>query len=421
MVALVINSIVGSAPFGLPSVIAGLAGRASPLAYLLAAAGIGLVMACFAEVASRFTEAGGPYLYARTAFGRFIGIEMAWLAWLVRLTAAAANANLFVIYLVEFWPAARDPLPRALVLSLLFAVLVLVNVRGVRAGAEFSNVFTIAKLSPLLVIICAGLVWLALHGGGAFAQAPVHVSTRSWLEAVLVLVFAYGGFESALMPMAEAKDPRRDAPFALFMALLTCTVVYTLVQVVVVGVLPNAAQQDRSLAAAAGVIMGRSGAVLISLCALLSVYGYLASQTLNVPRLTFALAERGDFPSFFGRIHLRFHTPWISIVIFGCLAWTLAVWGSYKWNVVLSAVARLFTYGIVSAALLSLRRRDARDRALPSAMFRLPLGKLIAALAIGFSLLLVFRMGLRELEIVAATITLAFANWLWARSVRPHR
>src|SRR5437867_8511099 len=118
LVALVLNSIIGSGVFGLPSLIAGLVGGAAPLAYVAAAAGMGVIMACFAEVASRFREAGGPYLYARVAFGRFAGIEIAWLTWLARLTAAAGNANLFVIYLSEFWPQAKERVPRIIILTL---------------------------------------------------------------------------------------------------------------------------------------------------------------------------------------------------------------------------------------------------------------------------------------------------------------
>ena len=134
LTALVINSIIGSGIFGLPSVVAGYLGRQSPLAYLVAAAGIGVVIACFAEVASQFGAAGGPYLYAREAFGRFIGLEIGWLLLLVRLTAAAAAANLFTSYLAEFWPAVQEPLTRLSVLAVLIGFLAAVNVRASSPG-----------------------------------------------------------------------------------------------------------------------------------------------------------------------------------------------------------------------------------------------------------------------------------------------
>ena len=410
LTALVVNSIIGSGIFGLPSVVAGLVGRASPLAYLIAAAGIGIIMACFAEVASRFREAGGPYLYARVAFGRFLGIQISWLYWLTRLTAAAAGANLFVIYLAEFWPRAKEPLPRVLVLTLLVGMLAAVNYRGVRAGAQLSNVFTVAKLLPLLAFIVAGLFDLLSRHGVTSLPPTEAAGTGAWLQAVLVLVFAYGGFEAALVPMSEATDPQRDAPFALFSALLTTTVVYTLIQVVVIGVLANPAATDRPLATAARQFLGPAGAGLIAAGAMVSVYGYLSANMLHSPRLTFALAERGDFPKFFAGVHQRFRTPHVSIVIFAMLLWALAVGGSFRWNLLLSAVARLFTYGVTCAALPALRRKQPG-----AAAYRLPAGPVFAFFGVAFSAVLLARMGRGELVIVSVTAGVALLNWMWVR------
>ncbi len=406
LTALVLNSIIGSGIFGLPSVVAGLLGRASVYAYLVAAAGIGVIMACFAEVASQFREAGGPYLYARVAFGRFVGIQMGWLAWLVRLTSSAANANLFVIYLAEFWPQAKEPVARAVVLTLLIGVLAAVNYRGVSAGAQLSNAFAVAKLLPLVVFIGVGVFFL--RGTHPIEWTPARPS--AWLEAVLVLIFAYGGFESALMPMGEARDPRRDAPFALFTALVICAIVYTLVHVVVMGVLPAPATTDRPLALAARQFLGAAGAALLTMGALVSVYGYLSGQMLNAPRLTYAFAEQEDFPAFFAAVHARFRTPHLSILIFALLVWALAVAGTFRWNVTLSAVARLFTYGLVCAALPVLRRKQAG-----AAAFRLPAGLILGLLGVAFSLVLVSQMGRNELWILLATAAVALLNWAWVR------
>ena len=413
LAALLINSIIGSGIFGMPSAVAALVGRASPIAYLIAAAGIGVIMACFAEVASQFRDAGGPYLYARATFGRFVGIQVGWLAWLVRLTSAGANANLFVIYLGEFWPQVKEPLPRALVLTLLLGVLAAVNVRGVSGGAQLSNAFTVAKLLPLVVLIAAGLFTLFFRHGPP-ASLPGPASLADWFQAVLLLVFAYGGFEAGLLPMGEAKDPRRDAPFALFTALLTCTVVYTLIQIVVIGVLPNPTAAERPLAAAGRVCLGPAGAALIALGALISVYGWVSGQMLSAPRLTFALAEQKDFPAFFGAVHEKYRTPYISILIHTALAWLLAVGGTFLWNAVLAAVARLFTYGLVCAALPVLRRKQPG-----AAAYRLPAGGIFAGLGIAFSGALVLRMHWGELIAIALTAGIALLHWLVARRTAP--
>ena len=412
LTGLIINSIVGSGIFGLPSVVAGYTGQKSPLAYVFAAAGMAVIIACFAEVASRFSQAGGPYLYAREAFGRLAGLEVGWLLWLVRLTAAAAGANLFISYLAEFWPAAEQALPRLAVLSALIGFLALVNYRGVRSGALVSNIFTIGKLVPLVALVTGGgvFLWWTETPAAMVSSAPA-VPLHNWLEAVLVLVFAYGGFEGALVPMAEAKNPRRDAPFALFTALAATTVLYVAIQAVVVAVLPDAALQSRPLAAVASRIWGRPGAILISAGALISIYGYLGAQMLHTPRIPFAFGERGDFPAAFARIHARFRTPSVSILMFAGLVWTLAVIGNFRWNVVISSAGRLFIYGAVCASLPVLRRAHS---AAPS--WRLPAGTAFAVAGVAFMLILVGRMRPGEWAVVAGTMAVALANWLWARN-----
>jgi APA family basic amino acid/polyamine antiporter len=408
LVALVVNSIIGSGVFGLPATVAGLIGSYSPYAVLAAGAGMSVIIGCFAEVASRFQEAGGPYLYARVAFGRLMGIQTAWMLWLGQVSAPAANANLFVIYLGEFWPHAKDPLPRALILTLLIGLLTLINIRGVRAGAQVSNLFTAAKLVPLFAVIVLGLFVLHNHHSTIAAATTTSPNTGQWLKAILLLVFAYGGFETALAPMSEAKNPRRDAPFALFMALLLCTVIYALIQWVVVGVLPDAAQSQRPLAEVARLAVGPIGAGLVAVGALISFYGYLSAKILAMPRVPFALAKQGDFPNAFAAVHPRFHTPYVSILIFAAMVWGLALIGDFKWNVTLSAVARLLYYGVGCAALPILRRKQPEGA---SAMFTLPAGNSLAILGVMICAVLVTRVDFGQSLILLATIALAFVNW----------
>jgi len=409
LAALVVNSIIGSGIFGLPSVVAGLIGAYSPYAVLAAGAGMSVIIGCYAEVASRFEGAGGPYLYARVAFGRLMGIQTAWMLWLGQVAAPAANANLFVIYLGEFFPHAKDPLPRAIILTLLVGLLTFINIRGVRGGAKVSDLFTAAKLVPLFAVIVLGLFVLQ-HQHWTIATAPIAPpAAGQWLKAMLLLVFAYGGFETALAPMSEAKDPRRDAPFALFTALLVCTVLYALIQWVVVGVLPDAVHSQRPLADVARMAVGPIGAALVAVGALISFYGYLSAKILAMPRVSFALAEQGDFPKAFAAVHRRFHTPYVSILVFAFLVWGFAIIGEFKWNVTLSAVARLLYYGVGCAALPILRRKNPKDA---SALFNLPAGNFFALLGVILCIILVTRVDFGQSLILAGTIALAFVNWI---------
>ena len=409
LAALVINSVIGSGVFGLPSTVASLVGAFSPLAVLLAGAGMAVIFACFAEVASQFHQAGGPYLYARAAFGRAMGLQMGWMLLLGQVAAPAANANLFVIYLGQFWPHATDPVPRTIILTALIGLLALINIRGVRAGARVSNVFTAAKLIPLGAVIAMGLFVLHSHHPAPPAHsAPILAS--QWLKALLLLVFAYGGFETALAPMSEAENPRRDAPFALFTALIACTAIYALIQWVVVGVLPHAAQSDRPLADVASVALGALGAGLVAVGALIAFYGYLSAKILGMPRVAFALAEQGDFPKALAAVHPRFHTPYVSILVFAALVWGFALSGEFTWNVTLSAVARLLYYGVCCAALPVLRRKRPG-----TARFHLPAGNLFAVVAVLMCIALITRVDFRQSLIVAATIALGILNWLVVR------
>jgi APA family basic amino acid/polyamine antiporter len=409
LAALVINSIIGSGIFGLPSDVARLIGRASPWAVLLAGVAAGVIMACCAEVASQFTQAGGPYLYVRAAFGRLLGIEMGWMLWLVRLAAPAATADLFVIYCGEFWPQAKDPIPRFLILTFLYGILTLINYRGVRASTQISNVFTVAKLVPLFLVAIAGAFYL-MAGHKAAPALPGGAGTGAWLKASLLLVFAYGGFETALTPLSEAKNPRRDAAFALFTALILCTLLYSVIQWVVVGILPDPGHSERPLADVARLVFGNGGAVFVSVGALVSVVGYLSANMLGVPRITFALAENGDFPSIFAAIHPRFRTPYVSILAFALLSWLLSLAGSFTWNATLSAVARLLYYGLVCAALPVLRRKQPG-----AAMFRLPGGIWFAVLGAGICAVLITGVNLSGSLILLATAAVALLNWLLVR------
>jgi amino acid transporter len=179
----------------------------------------------------------------------------------------------------------------------------------------------------------------------------------------------------------------------------------------VVSVLPDAAHSERPLADVARIAVGSYGAALVAVGALISFYGYLSAKILGMPRVTFALAEQGDFPKVFAEVHPRFHTPYVSILVFATLVWAFALSGEFKWNVTLSAVARLLYYGVCCAALPVLRRKQSGN-----AGFHLPAGNLFAGLAVLMCGALVTRVDFGQSLIVAATIGLALLNWLAVRN-----
>src|SRR6516164_2292027 len=378
MVALAVNSIVGSGIFGLPAPVAGFVGRASPYAVLLAGAGMAVIVACYAEVASQFTESGGTYLYLRRAFGRLVGVQVAWLSNLSRLTAVAAGVNLLVTYLAEFWPRATQPAPRLAIITAFVGGLAAVNYRGVGAGTLMSNVSAVAKLAALALVCVAGVAWLTMHASAA--AAPVPASANSWLNAMLLLLFAYGGFEAAL-------NPRHDVAFALLTTLVIVTVLYTVLQWVVVGLLPDPAHSQRPLADAARVMLGQAGAALVAACALLSVYGYVSANMLTTPRGIFAPAQNGDYPALLGAVHPRWRTPYVAIAVFAVLLWAFSQFASFSWNVTLSAVSRIVYYAGICAAVPVLRRTQP-----VAAAFRVPGGLTLPILGVAICALLLTRV-----------------------------
>jgi APA family basic amino acid/polyamine antiporter len=337
-----------------------------------------------------------------------VGVQVVWLTLLSRLAAVAAGVNLFVTYLAEFWPQATQPLPRLAIITGFIGVLAAVNCRGVGAGTRMSNAAVVAKLGALGLVCAAGIVWLAVHP--AVVAPPISPGPDSWLKAMLLLVFAYGGYEAALNPMGEARDPRRDVAFALFAALIIVTVLYTVLQWVVVGVLPDPAASQRPLADAARVMLGKPGAALISIGALVSVYGYVSANMLTTPRGIFAPAQAGDLPALLGAVHPRWRTPYISIAVFAVLLWAFAQFASFSWNVTLSSVTRVVYYAGICAAVPVLRRKQPG-----AAAFRVPGGLTLPILGVAICAALLTRVDFGKSLILLAAIGVALLNWALVR------
>ena len=411
LAALVLNGIIGSGVFVQPGTVAGALGWTGLIAWVLAAGFTATFIFCFAEVASRFSGAGGVYLYSQAAFGRFAGIQMGWMAYFVRCISAAVQANLFTTYLAELWPWAATRTGNVVLTVGLIGTLVSINIRSVVSGTRVSNAFAIVKLTPLLLFGGLGIVWLAL-GKAAPAVVPSDPSASGWLGILLLLMFAYGGFESALTPLAEAKDPRRDAPFALMLGLGLVTLIYLAAQVTVLATLSDPAATNRPLAVSARMMLGPTGAFLMSALAMLSVTGWLASNMLNVPRLTMAMADQSQLPRLFGRLHPRFRTPWFSILVFGAFSLFLALQAGLLQNLSLAAVSRLVTYGLVCAALVRLRQLEKNPSAeVPAARFQAPGGVALAIFAVVIALVLGSRMNLREAFTLAGVVSVATIHW----------
>jgi|SRR5262245_11394402 len=372
VVAVVINSIIGAGIFGLPSKVAGLLGPYSLVAFVVCALFVTLLIICFAEVCSRFSETGGPYLYAREAFGSVAGFQVGWLLWLVRITAFAANCNLMIAYLSYFWPSAATSW-RPILITAIVVALTTVNVTGIRDVALVSNIFTVGKLIPIFIFIAVGLCFLAPENFTTATQPDL----KKFSQSVLILVYAFTGFEIALIPAGETREPQRSMPFAILTSIGIVSLVYILIQVVCIGTLPGLAGSGRPLADAADKFMGAPGAMLITAGVIISIIGNLTVVMLAGSRLPFAMASRNELPRFLATVHERYCTPHLAICLTSALMLVVTLSGSFIYAATISTLARLVAYGSTCLALFVLRRRNP-----DGALFRAPIIAPFAALGL---------------------------------------
>lgn len=414
LTALMVNSIVGVSIFKLPADLARNLGGWSPLSCIAAGAGILIIAGCIAEVSSRYEQTGGLYLYARDALGRFAGLLVAWMTWLTRIAAPAAAANLVWSYAAKFYPQLETGPGKFLFLLLLLGHLAVLNCLGVAAGKNFSNLFTAVKVGFLLAFVVIGGLALAVKPELHVPITLPPASAKTWFETFLLLVYAYGGFEGALFVGGESKNPKRDTPIALLSALAGVCLLYTAIQYITIATLPGAGVSERPLADAAQRFSGPLGAAAIAVAAVISGYGYLSANVLHAPRITYALAEQGDFPAFLGAIHPKYRTPYVSILVYSLLVFLFALIGNFEWNALLSAVSRLAVYVAMALAVPIFRKREAAK-----AQFLLPLPYLFSGLALLFSAALATQIGRSELAVLSATAGIALANWVVVR--KPHQ
>ena len=383
LTAIGINQTIGGAIFLLPAQLAAHVGNWSPIAFLIIGCASLLVALCFAEVGSRFERTGGPYLYTRAAFGRFVGFEVGWMQWVTRVTSQAGIVNAIALALGFYWPVLTVGAGRAATITGITVTLGVLNLRGIRASAVAINVFTVAKLVPLALFIAVG-VWF-VDAGRLTPLGPVSLPQAS--SAALLLIFAFGGYDVIGVPAGEAADPRRHVPFAFVATILVVTAVMTLAQIVVMGTLPNLAASKTPLADAALLFLGAGGALLISAGSVISMTGNNLGSILTSSRMLFALAENGELPPFFARIDPRYRIPSNAVIVTTLVVLGLALSGSFVILAVASAVARLVAYTGACAATLRLRHRRFADRVQP-ATFVVPFGPVVPLAAVGVSLVI---------------------------------
>jgi amino acid transporter len=377
-----INAVVGSGVFLLPTESYKLLGPFSLWAPLIFAVPVFVLVLCFAEAASHFSEPGGAYLYAKTAFGDFIGFETGWMNWLARVTSLAALSNGFVVSLARFFPALAGPAlnkpghlfffasdghfsldvalgsfftPRIAVILISIGILTAIHYAGVKYGAASIYVFTLGKLIPLVGFIVVALI--------AWRHNPIPASMHlpgpgtDWSGAALFMLFAYAGFENMGVPAGEFRNPRKELPRALLVGTLAIAAIYVLAQLGAMSALPDLSKTATPIADAAAVLIGSVGAIIVTLGALLSMAGTNSGTVLEGSRMLYAISLGRPRLRAISYVHPRFRTPTVAILIHVLFAAVLACAGSFAKLAMLSAVARLTTYLFTCSASPFLRLR----------------------------------------------------------------
>ncbi len=351
--AITLNGVIGGGLFALPAVAAAQAGWFSPWLFLLCGALFMSIVFCFARLARLFVHTGGPSVYVSESFGPWLGFQTGWLLYLGRITAMAANSNLMATYLSWFVPALAQPLWHALIMLLAIGGLTLVNVRGVKQGLATVLVLTVLKLLPIALLLMVGISALSPELWQSATPPPL----ASFGESLLVLFYAFVGFESGAVNAGEGKAPQRDIPRALVRTVLLTALMYFWVQWLAVSVLPTLATSAQPLADVAQIVLGGWGASLIAFTAIVSIFGNLSSVMVAAPRMSFALARDRCLPHWFAAIHPRFATPANSVWIVGLVSLLLALSNSFVYLAVMSTLVRLVGYALCAASVPVLERR----------------------------------------------------------------
>ena len=417
LVAMCINAVVGSGVFLLPSESYKLLGPFSLWAPLAFAVPVFILVLCFAEAASHFTEPGGAYLYARTAFGDFIGFETGWMNWIARLTSLAALSNGFVVSLALLWPSLRDPIPRATIIIGSLLILGAIHFVGVRYGAASIYVFTLGKLVPLVGFIIIALI--AWRHNPIPASLTLPGAGTNWNDAALFMLFAYAGFENMGVPAGEFRNPRKNLPGALLVGTLAIALVYVLVQLGAMSAVDNLSTTKTPIATAAAALIGPIGAIIITAGALLSMAGTNSGTVLEGSRMLYALSLGRKRMRAISYVHPTFRTPSYAIAIHVGVAMLIAVGANvlaepgkegdaFATLALLSAVARLATYLFTCAGVPRLRRLNDG--------FRTP-GLIVPIL--GTLVSLFFVLTLNRPKLIGATICIAVGAMIWLAVGKP--
>ena len=396
LAASIVNITIAGSIFVLPGTLGTSMGAAAPLAFLLGAVLFVPVVLSIAAVGSRVISSGGPYTYVETAFGRFPGFLVAALLWVSAVSGSGGIAAALADQFAQAFPAMAAPVPRTVLLLFVYGSLVTVNALGIRSGARANALFAAIKVLPLIAIAIAG----ARYSHASNFMVTAWPDSRSLGTALILVVFAYSGVETALAPSGEMRNNDKVVPVAVLMGVGIVIALYIAIQAVCQGVLGAALAGHPAPVTAVAEQILRGGGALVVITASLALFGCLQGDLLGTSRLLYALGRDGLLPRHLAQVTPTSRVPLVAIVTHASLAFLVALAGSFNTLALVSGGAFCFVYIGCAAAAWQLQRRNFSQTPAP---LILPGGALIPAVGvIGFVAILLTLQRQEWLAIVAA-------------------
>lgn len=393
------NGIIGTGIFLLPNKAMALIGPASLLVILFDALLVISLALCFAEAGSMFKKNGGPYIYAREAFGEFVGFEVGIMKWAISIIAWAAMVAGFSTALASIIPFFAEPLPKTILIISIVLILSIVNILGIKMSKILNNIVTTGKLIPLVIFIAIGLFFIKGENFTPFLVPGINngvplTTIAAFSSAALVIFYAFTGFESIAVAAEDMESPEKNIPRAIIIVITIVSVTYLLIQVISIGVLgASLAQTATPVQTAFEKMIGGVGKYLVAAGTLISIGGINIAASILTPRSGSALAEDGLIPRSIANKN-RYNAPYVSIIVSGILTLVLALSGSFTTLAAISVISRFAQYLPTCIAIIVLRKRPDLKRT-----FTVPFGPVIPIIATAISCWLLYFSDLKKIII----------------------
>ncbi|WP_127447850.1 APC family permease [Veillonella sp. 3310] len=391
IILLGVNAIIGTGIFLLPGKAAALVGVNSLWVIVFDALLVMSIALCFAEMGGMFNKNGGPYVYAKEAFGNFVGFEVGFMKWAIATIAWSAMAVGFATALGAVWEPASTEMGKNIIATLIIVVLGIMNIMGVKISKIINNIVTIGKLLPLIFFILVGIFYVKGVNFAPMESVP-DMTQASFGAAALIIFYAFTGFESIAVAAEDMEKPERNVPKAIILVLTLVSIVYILIQAICIGIMGDALVTSKTpVADAAFVFMGPLAKAIVTAGTLISIGGINVASSFLAPRSGVAMSDDGLIPKVVSKRNKK-DAPYVAIIVTVVFAVVLSWTGSFEKLAAISVVSRFAQYLPTCLAVLVFRSK----RPDMARTFRVPLGPVIPVLAVVVSIWLITQSSLEK-------------------------